>query len=364
MAQEKKIRFEQISFLAALCMFLSAVEYAIPKPFPFLRLGLANLPIIISLKKFSLKEILVLLGLKILGQALISGTLFSYVFLFSVFGSISSCLMMIIFFRFLFKYYIISNIGVSLAGAFANCCAQLLCAKYLMFGNSVKFVAPVLFCSSMVTGLLLGVFANVFENKSSWYGNFCGKAFKISLTNDCKYNKIHRISTDEKNKNRTVEFLWKNSVFWIVLSCFAMVILMFCESILTEISIVQVFLVLNIIKRGKINIIPSLVMVFILTFFSLMNPFGEVLFSIGNWKITLGALVSGLQHSLRLVGMVFISKFVINKNVRLPGKMGLVINYVFSVFDKLTAEKIRFSKSNIVKTIDEKLIAITEDRNE
>ncbi|MCK5201492.1 MAG: Gx transporter family protein, partial [Spirochaetales bacterium] len=38
---------DTIALFAAFCIFLSTVEYLIPKPFPFFRLGLANFPIIV-----------------------------------------------------------------------------------------------------------------------------------------------------------------------------------------------------------------------------------------------------------------------------------------------------------------------------
>lgn len=44
------MRSRLVAFFAALCLFLVAVEYAIPKPLPFLRLGLTNLPVILSLQ--------------------------------------------------------------------------------------------------------------------------------------------------------------------------------------------------------------------------------------------------------------------------------------------------------------------------
>ena len=42
-------RADLVAFLGALCLFLSAIEYMIPKPIPFLRVGIANLPILLSL---------------------------------------------------------------------------------------------------------------------------------------------------------------------------------------------------------------------------------------------------------------------------------------------------------------------------
>ncbi|MBR1911040.1 MAG: Gx transporter family protein, partial [Treponema sp.] len=72
-------RLNQLSFFSALCLFLSAVEYAVPKPLPFMRLGFANLPILLAVKKMPAGWVMVLVLLKILLQAFISGTLLSYV---------------------------------------------------------------------------------------------------------------------------------------------------------------------------------------------------------------------------------------------------------------------------------------------
>ncbi|MEN6364589.1 MAG: Gx transporter family protein, partial [Rectinema sp.] len=36
------------ALLGAFCFFLSAVEYMLPKPMPFMRLGIANLPILLA----------------------------------------------------------------------------------------------------------------------------------------------------------------------------------------------------------------------------------------------------------------------------------------------------------------------------
>ncbi|MDO4507705.1 MAG: Gx transporter family protein, partial [Spirochaetales bacterium] len=57
-----------------------------PKPVPFFRLGLANLPIMLSFLCMTKKESTALIFLKVLLQGIISGTLFSYIFLFSLAG--------------------------------------------------------------------------------------------------------------------------------------------------------------------------------------------------------------------------------------------------------------------------------------
>ncbi|MBQ1795987.1 MAG: Gx transporter family protein, partial [Treponema sp.] len=96
---KKSQNIRLLTFFASLCLYLSAIEYAIPKPLPFLRLGLANLPILLGLEVFPVATVLLLTLLKILLQAFISGTFFSYVFVFSLAGTLASSFAMIFVYK-------------------------------------------------------------------------------------------------------------------------------------------------------------------------------------------------------------------------------------------------------------------------
>jgi uncharacterized membrane protein len=164
-------RIKLISFFSALCLFLSAVEYAIPKPLPFLRLGLANLPVLLSLGKMRCRDTFLLVLLKILGQGFISGTLFSYIFVFSAAGSFASAIAMVGLWS-LFKHTkLLGTVGLSLAGALANNAAQLIVAQFMLFGSNTKYIAPVLLITGTVTGTALGICADMFINQSTWYSS-------------------------------------------------------------------------------------------------------------------------------------------------------------------------------------------------
>ena len=162
----------RLLFFSALCLFLSMVEYAIPKPLPFLRLGLANLPVLLAFSKLKIKDVVLLVVIKTLVQGLISGTLFSYVFLFSATGSSAAAVAMGILYYCCVrnkKRPLVSLVGMSVAGSLGNNGAQLLVARYLIFGTAARYIAPVLLCSGLVTGLLLGIFAQKFVAISRWY---------------------------------------------------------------------------------------------------------------------------------------------------------------------------------------------------
>lgn len=157
---------KNLALLGACCLFLSAVEYMIPKPLPFMRIGLANLPLMLALDIFPLSSFFVLVCIKVFGQALITGTLFSYIFLFSVAGTFSSALLMYTLRR--FGRENISFIGIGVTGAMVSSMAQLALAQVFIFKENVRYIAPPFLAAGLVTGILLGVFCEVFIRRSKW----------------------------------------------------------------------------------------------------------------------------------------------------------------------------------------------------
>jgi len=157
---------EICAFFGALCLFLSALEYLVPKPLPFFRLGLANLPILLGLRFLKPGNLISVILLKIFGQALINGTLASYVFLFSAAGTLISALTMFGIYRLGGRH--VSLIGVSLAGALASSSTQVLLAIAYIFGDTARVIAPLSIGSGIATGLLVGMFAERFIQKSTW----------------------------------------------------------------------------------------------------------------------------------------------------------------------------------------------------
>lgn len=343
-----------VSFFAALCLFLSAVEYAIPKPIPFLRLGLANLPVLLAIKKLRKKDVFLLILLKILGQSFISGTLFSYIFVFSAAGSIASGLVMMITY-YLFgnsakngnRFVLVSDIGISLAGALGNNAAQLACAKLMMFGDNTRYIAPVLLISGFITGLLLGIFASLFEERSIWLKS-------LSMVTDCSYPQ----DLFKNQDSVTIKYI-SSDVWWFVSSLLAMAAFLFVKNVSILWSAVLLFYICTLIRRhGKVKVLPSILITLTVTFFALLSPYGKVLFTIGTWRITQGALLTGLHRSGILVGMVFLSQCAVSKNLKLPGKVGAFLASMFTIFGSLTAKRISFKPGKIISSIDSRLLEI------
>lgn len=159
-------RDERIYILAAFALFLAGVEYMVPKPLPFMRLGLANLPILISLAIFSPRQVLLLTLYKVIGQGLLQGTIFSYIFLFSAAGSFAGSLAMIAIHRLFGRWT--GLVGISVCGAFAGNMVRLYLARYVLFGEQVWIMAPPFLIMGLVSSLALGTLAAVFAENSRW----------------------------------------------------------------------------------------------------------------------------------------------------------------------------------------------------
>ena len=160
---------ELIAFFGAVSMFFAAIEFLFPKPLPFLRLGLANIPIILALRIFNFKELMILTIIKVAGQGIVNGTLASYVFIFSALGSVFSMLTMFALDRTLKSK--ISLIGISVGGALASNSVQTVLSLFVIFGKNAWVIIPYFMGIGLAAGIAVGFFAERFNRKSEWFAH-------------------------------------------------------------------------------------------------------------------------------------------------------------------------------------------------
>lgn len=150
------------------------------------------------------------------------------------------------------------------------------------------------------------------------------------------------------------------SVFFIsVLLCFPA--FLFQKSLLILAAEVLLFCILSLLRRGRIRLLPSFCIFLSVTFFALFSPYGKVLYTVGSFSITQGALETGLRRSFILIGMVFLSQFAVASRISLPGKTGSFITVMFYYFDRIRSVQVPFEKGHILKNIDDRLYAAFYD---
>ena len=150
-----KTRVAYFGVFTALALIFSYVESLIPINFgiPGIKLGLANLIIIIALYKMSVKEAYVLSVVRVVLAGFMFGNLFSIIY--SLAGGLLSLTVMAL----LKKSDKFSLFGISMAGGVFHNVGQLIVAILVMENLNIVYYMPVLLISGLITGLVIGVVA-------------------------------------------------------------------------------------------------------------------------------------------------------------------------------------------------------------
>ena len=151
-------RYVYIASLLTMSIVLSMVESLIPIPVPGVKLGLANIIILVMLYDFKTSEAFMVLILRVLLVGLLRGNIFQMPFFMSLSGGLTSFILMRIFSK--FKFF--SVIGVSVIGSIFHCVGQIAIAIILLETAQVIYYLPVIGILSTVTGVLTGIISKRF----------------------------------------------------------------------------------------------------------------------------------------------------------------------------------------------------------
>jgi len=145
-----------LAILTALAIILSILDGFIPSFIPGMKLGLANIVILMILYSYGFKEALFVNLLKVFIAGVLRGNFFNMGFFMSLSGAIFSLIVMFLLKRFIPKIHIV---GVSVIGSVIHSLAQVLVG--MIFINSISFLyyLPILSLTSVITGIIMGLLA-------------------------------------------------------------------------------------------------------------------------------------------------------------------------------------------------------------
>lgn len=148
-----------LSVLTAAAIVIAIVESFIPSVWiPGVKLGLANIVILIILYEIGIVEAVLVNLLRVFLVGLLRGTFLSMGFLMSLTGAILSLGVMILFYLLIKKFSIIT---VSVMGSVAHVTGQILIAVIFLGTASVFYYLPIIAISAIITGILVGVGAKL-----------------------------------------------------------------------------------------------------------------------------------------------------------------------------------------------------------
>ena len=154
-------RMTRIALLTALSLILFVLEGFLPLPLPVpgAKLGLAAIVTLIALHLLPTRDAALMLTLRILLSSFFGGGIAPM--LYSLAGGAASFAAMVL----LKKYTQLSIVGISAAGGFLHNMAQLLVAAAVMQASALFSYAPVLGFVGILTGIGIGMSAQIILQK-------------------------------------------------------------------------------------------------------------------------------------------------------------------------------------------------------
>ncbi len=383
----REMRMRSIALFAAFSMFAATLEYLFPRPVPFFRLGLANLPIIMAFPILDFPSLIVLTLLKVLGQALINGTLASYVFLLSLTGSFASFFIMYGLYRLAGRR--ISYLGISLGGALASNTVQSVFSVLVIFGEQAWVILPLFYGLGFAAGMVIGVLAEILSRRSRWffreYLRVSGKDgparlsryFGTLTAEGAGFFEATGIQDSPPGNNpgdtaksatarrRTTRF---PSVLVTHLStpgAFAAGVLsiplyLLATEPLARIIQVVILGVLTLMAGKRLFYAYFIFLMLSVTFFHILIPQGRVLGEIAGFAITEGALLSGLYRGSTIIGLVFLSLFSIRRDLHIPGNFGNLVSRTLRYFEHIYEYRRAASIGGLVQRLDRVLFELSD----
>jgi heptaprenyl diphosphate synthase len=151
-----KNRVAYFGVFTALALIFSYIETLIPVNFGIygVKLGLANLIIVVALYKIGIGEAFLLSVVRVVLSGFLFGNYFSIIY--SLAGGMLSLAVMSL----LKRSGGFSVMGVSIAGGVFHNIGQLIVAMLVVETFSVIYYVPVLLTAGMLAGLVIGIAAN------------------------------------------------------------------------------------------------------------------------------------------------------------------------------------------------------------
>ena len=147
----KKVAYYGI--FAALAVLMGYVEFVLQSPVPIqgVKLGLANVIVVIAMYFMGEKSALAISVVRVIMSSLLFGGFSG--FLYSIAGALVSFGAMCI----VKKIKVVSIIGVSIVGGIFHNIAQITVAALVLNTKGVFYYLPVLLISGVITGIIIGL---------------------------------------------------------------------------------------------------------------------------------------------------------------------------------------------------------------
>ncbi len=146
-------------------------------------------------------------------------------------------------------------------------------------------------------------------------------------------------------------------------ACFGAVFLL-SHSLLIKTILTFFFIAAYILQGGRFKLLPNIFLITGITIVNLLNPSGEILFSLKYIAITENALRIGITKSMTFIGLIYLSRLIVSTHITKIAQNGGLLSAAFFYFEKLTEMNFRNRKESVLQTIDNYLMTLESMEDE
>lgn len=302
----------RIAYLGALTLLFSYAEMLLPRFVPFFRLGLGNIAILLAFD-LSFPSFFLLTIIKSVTASMMAGTLVSPFFLISIAQSVASGIVMYGLFRIKGKW--LSIYGISMVGSAISAVVQLFLSTLYLGKETLALAAPMLFFS--VAAALVTAFL-------SQALNIPAESPSFSTT------------TQEGNS--------KKALILVVVILVAAITCFMINNLYVLVAALILAFVFQKLSGRRIMLMPHISIWIFVMIVSLLTPSGKILYKIGKFTLTQGALTTGLAKSLKLSIAAALSQCAASLRPSSESLIGLTLSYYRGLLDNFRTQEGNFVK--------------------
>ncbi len=126
-------------------------------------------------------------------------------------------------------------------------------------------------------------------------------------------------------------------------------------------GILALIMIINSLIGGKkFRLLPNVIILGSLIAVHLLTPYGKVIYTIGSFPITLGAIERGAGRGFMLITLLYASRIYLSPKLQLPGHFGRLLGETFSYFEILRESEHKIHPKTFIQDIDIRLLELED----
>ncbi len=126
-------------------------------------------------------------------------------------------------------------------------------------------------------------------------------------------------------------------------------------------GVLALIMIINSLIGGKkFKLLPNVIILVSLIAVHLLTPYGKVIYTIGSFPITLGAIERGAGRGFMLITLLYASRMYLSPKLQLPGYFGRLLGETFTYFEILRESDHKIHPKTFIQDIDIRLLELEE----